>query len=104
MPINIGNKARTLVELRSAGFNIPRFLSFDSSEKLEEVKRQVRSTYHPQQLLAIRSSSTLEDTKEQSFAGAFTTELAIRFDAIKQSWIKVKESLPAGHEGGIVIQ
>ena len=104
MPNNIGNKAKTLVELRSAGFNIPRFLSFDCSEKLEEVERQVRLTYHPHQLLAIRSSSALEDTKEQSFAGAFTTELAIRFDALRESWIKVKESLPAGHAGGIVIQ
>ena len=99
MPNNIGNKAKTLVELRSAGFNIPRFLSFDCSEKLEEVERQVRSTYHPHQLLAKRSSSALEDTKEQSFAGAFTTELAIPFDALRESWIKVKESLPAGHEG-----
>ena len=56
MPINIGNKARTLVELRSAGFNIPRFLSFDCSEKLEEVERQVRSTHHPQQHHSTSSS------------------------------------------------
>ena len=101
---NIGNKAKALVELKSAGFNIPSFLSFDCSEKFEEVERQTRLTYQPKQLLAIRSSSTLEDKKEKSYAGAFMTELGIQLDDLKESWIKVKDSLPVGNEGGIVIQ
>ena len=94
-----GNKSKTLVELKSACFNIPSFLTYDCSEKFEEVERQTRLTYQPKQLLAIRSSSTLEDNKEKSYAGAFITELGIQLDDLKQSWIKVKDSLPIGNEG-----
>ena len=67
----IGNKAVSIDDLRSSGFNIPLFLSLDSNTSFDDVQTVVNDKFKPGAILAIRSSSVLEDGKEKSFAGAF---------------------------------
>ena len=74
----IGNKAISLNDLRSSGFNIPFFLSFDSKTSFEQVRALVSEKFKENAILAVRSSSILEDGNEQSFAGAFRTDLGIK--------------------------
>jgi phosphohistidine swiveling domain-containing protein len=63
-------KAATLVELRDAGFRIPEFLVSP-----EDVERAVHSLGLP---LAVRSSATVEDGAEFSFAGQFDSYLNLK--------------------------
>lgn len=63
----IGGKARQLVELQLAGFNVPEFLCSppDLAKALEFLGRPV----------AVRSSASAEDGREHSFAGQFRSFL-----------------------------
>ena len=100
----IGNKAIFLSNLRSSGFNIPLFLSFDSETSFDHVKVAVLEKFKANTILAVRSSSILEDGKEQSFAGAFRTDLGIGISELEQAWGNVKRSLPFKNQDGIIIQ
>ena len=100
----IGNKAIFLSNLRSSGFNIPLFLSFDSETSFDHVKVAVLEKFKANTILAVRSSSILEDGKEQSFAGAFRTDLGIGISELEQAWGNVKRSLPLKNQDGIIIQ
>ena len=100
----IGNKAVSIDDLRSSGFNIPLFLSLDSNTSFDDVQTVVNDKFKPGAILAIRSSSVLEDGKEKSFAGAFHTELGVTIAGLKEAWHNVKESLPFSSGDGIIIQ
>ena len=100
----IGNKAISLNYLRSSGFNIPFFLSFDSKTSFKHVKALVSEKFKENAILAVRSSSTMEDGNEQSFAGAFRTDLGIKISELEHAWKNVKKSLPLKNQDGIIIQ
>jgi len=100
----IGNKAISIDDLRSSGFNIPLFLSLESNTSFDDVQTVVNDKFKPGSILAIRSSSVLEDGKEKSFAGAFHTELGVTIAGLKEAWHNVRESLPFSSGDGIIIQ
>jgi phosphohistidine swiveling domain-containing protein len=84
---SFGSKADNLKLLSSAGFNVPKFfvvpaqtkksLSSNGSKALLKAKLQDWMKENNVNSVAVRSSSTQEDTKEQSFAGQFATVLDI---------------------------
>ena len=100
----IGNKAISLNDLSSSGFNIPFFLSFNSKTSFEHVRALVSEKFKENTILAVRSSSILEDGNEQSFAGAFRTDLGIKISELEHAWKNVKKSLPLKNQDGIIIQ
>ena len=100
----IGNKAISLNDLRASGFNIPFFLSFDSKTSFKHVRALVSEKFKENAILAVRSSSTMEDGNEQSFAGAFRTDLGIKISELEHAWKNVKKSLPLKNQDGIIIQ
>ena len=100
----IGNKAISLYDLRSSGFNIPLFLSLDSKTSFDHVKTLVHKKFKANAILAVRSSSVLEDGNAQSFAGAFRTDLGVKISELEQAWRNVKKSLPFKNQDGIIIQ
>ena len=100
----IGNKAVVLKRLKSAGFNVPLFFSINQNTSFDEVCDKVKAIFEPDTLLAIRSSSELEDGNKKSYAGAFHTEIAIRVDELEEGLTNVKNALPSGGENGIIIQ
>lgn len=83
-----GPKADNLLKLRLAGFNVPQFYAVPGSMKAklhDTHQRQVlvqtfedwRQKHHILSV-AVRSSSTQEDTTHSSFAGQFTTVLDVQ--------------------------
>lgn len=83
-----GPKADNLLKLRVAGFNVPQFYTVPGSMKAtlhDKPQRQAlvqafedwRQTYGISSV-AVRSSSTQEDTTQSSFAGQFTTVLGVQ--------------------------
>jgi rifampicin phosphotransferase len=97
-----GNKAANLMALRDAGFNVPAFLVFSADDKLSQVHAQVSSFFDSSTELAIRSSSALEDGTDQSFAGAFHTEINVKAETFDAAWAKVSASLDTSKDGIIV--
>lgn len=65
--IAVGGKAGQLLELRSAGFNVPEFIV--SPVNLEQASQELGWP------LAVRSSASVEDGKELSFPGLFKSYL-----------------------------
>ncbi len=95
---SFGSKADNLEWLQQAGFNVPKFYVVDAKTKNElgdpKAQNQIKSTFEDWitknkiSAVAVRSSSTQEDTKESSFAGQFKTILDVKtsdefIDALK---------------------
>jgi phosphohistidine swiveling domain-containing protein len=98
-----GSKARNLQSLKDAGFNVPAFYIVSSSSKeilskpshQRELKNSFRqwTKKHEVRSVAVRSSSTQEDTQDSSFAGQFTTVLDVHTsDEYVQALTKVLTS------------
>ena len=100
----IGNKAIALNKLKSIGFKVPKFLSFKSDISINTVLKVVRDSFPENSILAVRSSSGLEDGKDKSFAGAFHTELGVKIKDLEIAWNKVKKSFNKASNDGIIIQ
>ena len=84
----IGGKARTLVELQRAGFPVPDFLCSPS-----HLAHAVDCLGLP---LAVRSSASVEDGREVSFAGQFETYLNLgTLEQVEHAVRKCKESVKA---------
>ena len=85
--ITHGSKADNLRELAAAGFNVPKFYIIPAKEKNSLAKRDgikhLWNTYsrwaaeNEITAIAVRSSSTLEDTVDRSYAGQFNTVLDV---------------------------
>jgi pyruvate,water dikinase len=83
----IGNKAESLKKLISLGFNVPTtfVLSYDIQSKYLERPTETKSRLLAEitdklsceKTYAVRSSSSLEDSSERSYAGQFTSFLNI---------------------------
>lgn len=106
----VGNKAWHLAHLARAGFDVPKALVITqasytvyrkapgkevviepASDIWEQLKTEVSRTLHIGYGLAVRSSSTMEDTMGRSMAGQFFTQLRVRnwpglYDAIEKCW------------------
>ena len=101
---HFGNKAIYLNSLNRSGFNIPAFISVNKNETFTVVLKRIKKELNLNAFFAVRSSSSLEDGFKKSYAGHFKTELGIKFDDLKEAWIKVKDALPMDDQSGIIIQ
>ncbi len=87
MTESLGPKADNLKRLDRAGFNVPKFYVVPSSQKTagpvkikQELKREFTNWLDKNSLssVAVRSSSTQEDSQTNSFAGQFKTVLDVK--------------------------
>ena len=104
---SLGSKADNLELLSSANFNVPKFFvlpaqtakDLGSSEGKARLKARLKNWMKENNIssVAVRSSSTQEDTKGQSFAGQFETVLNVRsgeafIEALKTVFSSVQSS------------
>jgi len=101
---SLGNKSQRLAELKDGGFRVPAFLTFSSSDSFPAVAAAVIDTFPKDALLAVRSSTANEDGTNQSFAGAFHSEVNVSVVRLEDAWNKVCQSMPSDTANGVVIQ
>lgn len=93
---NIGGKAKSLVKLTKAGFNVPPFVIYTVHELAKTpdglLPKMLDDELGSQGYFAVRSSANLEDGENHSFAGIFHTELFVAFDDIPSAIKKVQAS------------
>lgn len=93
---NIGGKAKSLVKLTKAGFNVPTFTVYTEHDLVKTpdglLPKMLHDELGSQGYFAVRSSANLEDGKNHSFAGIFHTELFVAFDDIPAAIQKVQAS------------
>lgn len=114
--VSSGTKAENLQRLVGAGFNVPKFYVIPATikDKLGNAStlKELRSTYENWlntnniSAVAVRSSSTLEDTPKSSFAGQFKTVLDVRngdafTDALKSVFTSKQSKAYSGKEGAV---
>ena len=75
----VGNKAKNLKILKDAGFAVPNFIVFSPDDmcKTKKIKEELRRFVRSNKSYAVRSSGTLEDTADLSFAGQYHTALNV---------------------------
>lgn len=98
--LEIGNKSKVLVELKSFGFNVPDFfvISSDVSD-IFAFQDEIFDQYEKlgSGLVAVRSSSIGEDGLNKSFAGQYKTVLDVSKDDLCESIKECVDSLSAVH-------
>jgi phosphohistidine swiveling domain-containing protein len=114
--VSNGSKADNLQRLLSSSFNVPKFYIVPSSIKDKLDKPKVRAqlkadfedwiTKNNVSAVAVRSSSTLEDMGESSFAGQFKTILDVRsgdkfIDALESVFNSKQSEAYSRHKGSI---
>jgi phosphoenolpyruvate synthase/pyruvate phosphate dikinase len=115
---SFGGKADGLIALSKKGYNVPRFYIIPDStiQNLISEKYSITSLCNEwitkvrpekESLWAVRSSTAVEDGKNKSYAGIFSTELNCKphqlVDAFKNvidRYMKVQKDLPAYHKTG----
>jgi phosphohistidine swiveling domain-containing protein len=114
--ISYGAKADSLMHLRDAGFNVPKFYLLDGKIKKgldnPAAARRLRRRYENWvaenniSSVAVRSSSTLEDSHDSSFAGQFKTVLDVNngddFIRALNTVITSKQSIAYSNKAGSV--
>ena len=93
----VGGKANNLSILKSKGFNVPHGWVITTNfcdNKTDKIWQDIQTSINlnPNKLYAVRSSATVEDQKEHSFAGQFATYLNVKTDKIKDKVIAVINS------------
>lgn len=83
----VGGKAKNLKVLQDVGLRVPDFNVIGPDELFDP------SNYDKDKRYAVRSSATLEDGKQHSFAGQFETYLGIRGDELESYVEKVRASV-----------
>jgi len=109
LPVHVGEKARNLQVLQTAGYSIPESVAV--SWHLEEVVRdgdhafpatfveQLERVLKPGVRYAVRSSANVEDKQAQSFAGQFMSKLDVEgVEAVLQA---IQEVWGSAHHGGL---
>lgn len=119
LPISdYGNKAHWLAWLGRSGFSIPYTIALPAGNSLLVLEKNdirilqefLKKLVNPsgKYSLAIRSSSTCEDSENQSFAGHFLTILGeMSFEEVINNINKVRSSLgqyDQGNQMGVVVQ
>lgn len=82
--LKIGTKTRNLKVLKDMGLKVPEFVAFTSeqvrdlweSQAFEKFAEVIQSKLRVEKF-AVRSSALIEDTKDESFAGQFHTEINV---------------------------
>mgnify|MGYP004531923973 FL=1 len=88
----VGGKGLGLATLNTYGFNVPEtYLISVTSLSKELYKESLKKLKN--QNYAVRSSATVEDNENNSFAGLFTSKLNIPKEEISESIVLVKESV-----------
>lgn len=97
----LGNKAASLRQLVKLGFDLPvtfvipvrvfHYFQLEPEKTMENLTTSLDQSLDYSKKYAIRSSSTIEDTQNQSFAGQFASFLHVHgreeiLDRIKQVW------------------
>jgi len=99
--MEIGGKAKSLKILTEAGFNVPRFISYNRSSPL--LSSILDSSFRGVEYFAIRSSAFGEDSENKSFAGQFYSAIGVKRNDIALEVEKVLSSYK-GREGSVIIQ
>ena len=99
--MEIGGKAKSLKILTSAGFNVPRFISYNGRSPL--LSSISDSIFHGVEYFAVRSSAFGEDSANKSFAGQFYSAIGVKRKDIQREIEKVLSSYK-GREGSVIIQ
>lgn len=110
----IGNKAVGLHELADAGCRVPEFCVLDQeflatyNGEGETVLQEIRKCFHePPGLWAVRSSASIEDGRQKSFAGQFTTRTNVHTEDLPQAIEAVVEGyalVDSDFGYGVIIQ
>jgi pyruvate,water dikinase len=106
--IDVGAKAASLSFLQRNGFAVPqtwvvpwavhRLYRLGRPEAKQELRRQLAEALDPSRAYAVRSSASVEDGSERSFAGQFASFLdVVGHDEVFQAVVAVWDS--AHHEG-----
>lgn len=119
-----GGKGASLLRLERAGFPVPPFViitpdDFEGDGRVKSaVLGAVKRAFAPDTLLAVRSSASLEDSADYSFAGQFLTRLEVPLGdlegAIQDVWrssanervraYKRARQIDAPHQMSVVVQ
>ncbi len=101
--IDVGNKAKNLAFLSKNRYTIPKtyicgFKAFrdfrDDKNVLSQIKRELNTIIDENTSYSIRSSASVEDTSDFSYAGQFETYLNIKgVDSILASIVKIWDSI-----------
>ena len=83
-PKNIGGKAAGLLTLRSLGYLVPDFVVLRQRDIQDERwKQQIASLGEGP--FAVRSSASMEDGVDHSFAGQYESFLNVRIDSLEKA-------------------
>lgn len=114
-----GNKAANLFKLKSAGFNVPDWLTIVPSALGDDARRQdhllqaelTESLALPQfqnALLAVRSSAVDEDGKNSSYAGQLDSFLNVSpewvMTAVRSVWLSGSNERLSAYQAGMKLQ
>jgi pyruvate,water dikinase len=99
--MEIGGKAQSLKILAKAGFNVPRFFTWDGS--VSRLPSNIDSYLDSVKYFAVRSSAVGEDSSHQSFAGQFYSAIGVKRKDIASEAKKVFSSYK-GRNGSVIIQ
>lgn len=100
----IGNKAQNLNQLISGSFRVPDFIVLPADSAIEQVIQAVKDRFSKEPHLAVRSSSSVEDSEHSSFAGAFHSAVCVDIEALPLAWRLVAQSMPSSTPNSIIIQ
>ena len=78
---NIGTKAKNLFYMSEKGINIPKFFCTDV-ESSDTAADYAKKHFPNKELFSVRSSSSVEDSTDSSFAGQFKTFLNVAKDEL----------------------
>ena len=100
----MGNKSHNLKLLSSAGFRVPEFIELSKSILTKkELEKIVLEKFNSNTFFAVRSSASVEDGLNKSYAGHFCTELGVSFSQLFDAYEKVSNSLK-NFDGKVIIQ
>lgn len=100
----MGSKSQNLKSLASAGFRVPIFIDVEPAVLRQgDLEALVQKELGSTLLFAVRSSASVEDGADKSYAGHFHTELGVSFNQVFKAYLKVSASL-TGFEGKVIIQ
>jgi phosphohistidine swiveling domain-containing protein len=99
---DVGGKTLSLAKLLEYGFSVPKFVAVPANEiqklfvtgaeinkvAVEKLVQEIVTKF-PCEKYAVRSSALIEDSKDKSYAGQFTTEIDQRKEDLEQAIAKV---------------
>ncbi len=96
---SVGGKAKTLIELKDLGFNVPDFFTISSEIKdIYSIREDILSAYdNLQGVIAVRSSAVGEDGVKKSFAGQYKSMLNVSKEGLMDAIKECRESLNSAH-------